>query len=225
MKLEKEHITLIENHLRNTCWLENQDFIDEMTDHYACALEEKLGEGKAWKEAMNEIDRSLGGRSKLMKTEQKFIQSQHHLGLKYYGNLFKNYFVKFPNCLLAVFAFSIFYVLLTDFAVNPKDLIKITGWVLQSCGFVVIIIALGFYNKIAKISGIGKEKTVVWTFNVIAFNTITQVHYLVNPILENLPNPFVFLSILGTVMVVCGTVALQVLFVILRKTFRKVKVA
>lgn len=225
MKLEKEHIALIENHLRNTCWLENQDFIDEMTDHYACALEEKLGEGKAWKEAMNEIYASFGYRSGLMKMEQKSIRNQHYLGLKYYGNSFKNYFIKFPNNLLAVFAFSIFYVLLTDFAVNPKDLIKVICWGLQSCGFVVIIIAFGFYNKIARTSGIGKEKAVVWAFNAMAFNAMGQVHYLVNPILENLPYPFVFLSILGTVIVVCAAIALQVLLVILSKTFRKVKVA
>ena len=225
MKLPKEHIALIDKHLRHNRWLENQDFIEEMTDHYACALEEKLGEGKEWKDAVHEIDASFGGRSGLMKMEQKFIQNQQNIGLKYYGNLLKNYFFRFPACLLSICIFSIFYVLFTDFAFPPKETIRNIGFFMQFLGFLLVILWLSFYNKMLKTSGIGKEKAIVWFSNMATFNFLSQVHYLVNPILERFSYPIVFLSILATIPIICSIVAFQVLFVILRKSLKKTQIA
>jgi hypothetical protein len=112
MKLSTEQLTALESHLRVKVGLQKADFIMEITDHYACALEELVPD-QPWEEALKVLDEKFGGRKGLRKLEKEYIENAYRHFHQYHGKLIRRYLYKTPYCwyslllLVAYFGFGL----------------------------------------------------------------------------------------------------------------------
>lgn len=138
MKLNAEQIKLIDKHLRSGMWLTNPQFIEEMQDHYSCAMEEYLAQNMEWSHALRLIDISFKGRTGLMKMEENYVNSLHKLGWARLWKYCKKYLVNVPHNLLSVCLFVAFYLLATQITVNFAQIYEIG--VISITMFIFIVI-------------------------------------------------------------------------------------
>ncbi|WP_448520637.1 hypothetical protein [Rhodoflexus sp.] len=148
MPLTSEQLRQIEYHLRGEHLGETQrltkvDFIAEMTDHYACALEEKLAKGQTWQQALQEIDASFEGRKGLRRMEKDFIKGYYEEFAKSYGKNLRAYFYKLPHVILTVIVCSLYMWLY----INDHDWAIRLGYLLVFSAAIpsMVCLCLGIY--------------------------------------------------------------------------------
>lgn len=205
MKIQKEHLAEIERHLKADCWLEYEDFIQEMTDHYACALEEKLNAGIEWKEAIEEIDKVFGGRYGLTIMQDEYSRQQEDSIRGDYLKVFKSFFICFPNYLLVIVSFLAFYILSSNELISKEILIIVS--ILPMLAGLCSILLSGLHTKI------NKDKPFRLLFHngymTISFGTSSICLY---NLFRNLMTNNLWVSINSTLMIVTVLICSQIIY-------------
>ena len=212
MKLDREHILLIENHLRKEHELSNQDFIDEMVDHYACALEEKANTSKNFQEVVSETDMSLGGKSGLKEMEKKYKKELSLIISKQYRSILHSYFIKFPQNLLTVLIFLTIYFIFSDEHRNLESMFITISILPIIIGFISLLIGVLYYLIVIKSSN--KYVMQLTNIGILTIN-ISNLRFIFQYLSESLI-PIVFLA---TLMIIMCLVCLQVIY----ETYPKLK--
>ncbi len=78
--LTPDQFNQIDQHLRKENWLLNEDFIAELTDHYAAGIDERMAHGSSFTDALRAVHTDFGGRKALLKMEE---EAQKQQGRKY----------------------------------------------------------------------------------------------------------------------------------------------
>ncbi len=79
--LTSDQLNQIDQHLRHENWLLNEDFINELTDHYAAGIDERMAHGSSFTDALRAVHTDFGGRKVLLKLEE---EAQKQQAKKYY---------------------------------------------------------------------------------------------------------------------------------------------
>lgn len=214
MVLGKEHIALIKNYLTSELRLENQDFIDEMTDHYACALEEKLSTGKAWQEAIKEIDASLGGQSALKEMEKEYKKQQYSSSTRKHRSLLKSYFISFPKNVFVLFLWLMLYMIYThdvSSIVKWSRIIFFANCIIGLSGFLISVSHI-FYLKMK----INKHYFLIRHASLFVINIGN-----ISMIIRYLPDSHLAMagSIYNSLVIIASIVCLQIIY----ETYPKLK--
>jgi hypothetical protein len=70
--LTTDQLTAIDRHLRKDNWLLNEELIAELTDHYANAVMDAMGQGSSFDQAINDVHKTFGGRKGLLAMEETY---------------------------------------------------------------------------------------------------------------------------------------------------------
>ena len=70
--LTPNQLTAIDQHLRETNLLTNEELILELTDHYRTALNEHMQYGMTFETALTDVEQAFGGRKGLQKLERQY---------------------------------------------------------------------------------------------------------------------------------------------------------
>ncbi len=79
--LTPDQLNQIDQHLRKENWLLNEDFIAELTDHYAAGIDDRMAHGLSFSDALRAVHTDFGGRKALLKMEE---EAQKQQGRKYH---------------------------------------------------------------------------------------------------------------------------------------------
>ena len=94
--------------LRETNLLTNEELIQELTDHFTDATNARMAHGVTFETALTDVQRAFGGRKRLQKMERHY----NRVTFRRYDTLWMQYIQKqsrWPHCLLPLFMFGIIY--------------------------------------------------------------------------------------------------------------------
>ncbi len=89
--LTSQQLADVDRHLRQDNWLLNDALVAELTDHYANAVAEKMGQGKTINDAVHEVDAGFGGRSGLSKLEKEYVRASNQTAWQAYRQILVKY--------------------------------------------------------------------------------------------------------------------------------------
>lgn len=179
MPLTTEQIRQIEYHLRGEHLGEMQrltkvDFIAEMTDHYACAMEERLANGQTWQQALAEIDASFEGRKGLRRMEEDFIKGYYEEFAKSYAKSLRAYFYKLPYVMLTAIVCSLYMWLY----INDHDVAIRLGYAVFFSAALPSAIGLCIGVYYALIAGQSRYTHILRYHSMGMFAQINLIHLL-----------------------------------------------
>lgn len=156
MKIEQPEITRIQQYLRQH-WIDNEEFIAEMTDHFASALEEMpLAENvtaeqkKAFLEQnLQQIFKGFGGTAKMIALEQKFVYAQQKNAFWDYFKELKSYFFDAQKFIFLV-GISIFFYAFFHFLCYSPVFSEWSGEICVVLDILMIVVLLttsGLYKN------------------------------------------------------------------------------
>ena len=145
MQLTEIETTFIRKRLG--VFLENLDFIEEMTDHFILDIERQLNEGIDMQTAFLVTKSSFGGADGLQKLEKTFVKSFKKGIYNEIGQMYLQTLRKMPQNMLLVFGvIASYYLLFENFASQESSFQKVVG----IGGFLVSVMfygVKGHYNK------------------------------------------------------------------------------
>lgn len=106
--LTSGQLTAIDCHFRKENRLTNEGLIQELTDHYTNAVNERIAQGMNFETALTAIQQAFGGTSGLQKMERQYNRVTFHK----YDLLWMQYIRKqgrWPYCLMPLFMFGVIY--------------------------------------------------------------------------------------------------------------------
>lgn len=113
MTLTHAQQTALNYHLRQTNRLSNEELIQELTDHYTNAINERMALGLSFEWSLSDVQKAFGGVSALQKMERQY----NRLTFQKYDSLWMKYIQKqgrWPHCLMPLFVFGVVYWTTTD---------------------------------------------------------------------------------------------------------------
>lgn len=111
MTLSPDQLQAIDRHLRRENWLLNENLIDELTDHYAAGITEKMAKGQPFDDSLIEVSRGFGFRAGLLKLEAEFVQVANKTAWAEYKRVLWLY-ARVPGLLcLPIVAFVVWHLL------------------------------------------------------------------------------------------------------------------
>ncbi len=114
MMLTPGQQTALDNHLRETNQLTNEELIQELADHYTDAIHERMAHGLTFETALVEVQATFGGRAGLSDLQRQYIQSKNRAGWATFRTVMWSY-LTFPRLLITVSLLAGTYWLLISF--------------------------------------------------------------------------------------------------------------
>ncbi len=111
--LTPDQLTAIDDHLRHTIRLTNEELIQELTDHYTTALSERVVQGIPFYTALADVEQAFGGQKGLQTMERGY----NRITFQHYDSLWLQAIRKqgrWPHCLMPLFVFGVAYWTTTD---------------------------------------------------------------------------------------------------------------